>query len=90
LRFISTAKIAVFLGYASSFSPATGAKRRCRGALQNCGASAWYSADRASVVECGARAPLCRGPAEGAAPLPGNRFAVQSRWQWSLSCLRFV
>jgi len=65
-------------------------KRRCRGALQNCGASAWYSADRASVVECGARAPLCRGPAEGAAPLPGNRFAVQSRWQRSRGCLRFV
>src|SRR2546423_15079404 len=36
-------------------------KRRCRGALHNCGDSAWYLADRASVVECGARAPLCLG-----------------------------
>ena len=45
----------------SSFSPATVGKRRCRGALHNCGDSAWDLADRASVVECGARAPLCLG-----------------------------
>src|SRR2546426_9545215 len=45
----------------SSFSPATVGKRRCRGALHNCGDSAWDLADRASVVECDARAPLCLG-----------------------------
>src|SRR5439155_3500506 len=50
-----------------NFSPTTVGKRRCRGALQNCGDSAWYSADRASVVECGARAPLCLGAAKSPA-----------------------